>query len=158
MYAQNGWIYGIDDLVHINLEKSYWDRSLNDDLMVANARFFATGAFNLTAYDFTHILLFNKQLVRDLGLADPYRQRGEHRARLDALQPFDADVLNHERRRYCVGNDSMCVDRRGRKRFWNQAMRSKQRASPVCIAASDQAARPRTPPDIFKNGLTEPDR
>lgn len=72
-FAQNGLIHGLDSFIYIDLDKSYWDKTINDSLMVANERYFATGSFNLTPYDFMHVLLFNKQLLQDLGLDDPYQ-------------------------------------------------------------------------------------
>jgi hypothetical protein len=63
---------------------------------------------------------------------------GEHRAGFYPLQPFDPNVFHHKRCRR-VSYQPMRGDCRGYNRLWNKAMRFKQRASPVCIAASGQA-------------------
>ncbi|MCL1795242.1 MAG: extracellular solute-binding protein [Oscillospiraceae bacterium] len=71
-WAQEGLVHSVKRLPHIDLDKPYWHQDLNKDLTIANKMYFASGAFNLTAYDCTEALLFNKDLVRDLGLDDLY--------------------------------------------------------------------------------------
>ncbi|MFL9965892.1 hypothetical protein PQR02_33715, partial [Paraburkholderia sediminicola] len=60
--------------------------------------------------------------------------------------------------RRCVSNQPMRGESRGYNRLWNKAMRFKQRASPVCIAASGQTVAIVNAARHFKNGLNEPDR
>ncbi|MCL2775746.1 MAG: extracellular solute-binding protein [Oscillospiraceae bacterium] len=72
IFAQQGLISGLSTLTYINLDKPYWDKKLTDELSVANKKFFAVGSFNLTAYDFVHVLMFNKKLISDYGMPNPY--------------------------------------------------------------------------------------
>ena len=71
-YASEGYFYKIDDLTAINTEKPYWNRQLYDNLSIGNAHYFAVGDFNISAFDFTHVLLFNKKMIDDLNLGDIY--------------------------------------------------------------------------------------
>jgi hypothetical protein len=71
-YAYEGLLYGLNDLLYIDLDKPYWDANLNRVLTVANKRYFTIGASNLTTNDFTGCLIFNKNLFTDLGLDYPY--------------------------------------------------------------------------------------
>ena len=71
-YASDGYFYKIDDLTAINTEKPYWNSQLYDDLSIGNAHYFAVGDFNISAFDFTHVLLFNKKMIDDLNLGDIY--------------------------------------------------------------------------------------
>lgn len=71
-YASEGFLYPIDDLTYIDVTKPYWNDQLYEDLSIAGKHYFAIGDFNISAYDFTHVLLFNKQLVENLKLEDPY--------------------------------------------------------------------------------------
>ena len=71
-YASEGYFYKIDDLTAINAEKPYWNSQLYDDLSIGNAHYFAVGDFNISAFDFTHVLLFNKKMIDDLNLGDIY--------------------------------------------------------------------------------------
>nr|MBQ4319319.1 hypothetical protein [Clostridia bacterium] len=72
-WAAEGLLVNWDSLGYIDLSKPYWDRSINSSLLLKGERYFATGAFNLTSYEFTHTLLFNKTMHASLGLDDPYR-------------------------------------------------------------------------------------
>ena len=71
-YASEGYFYKIDDLTAINTEKPYWNSQLYDNLSIGNAHYFAVGDFNISAFDFTHVLLFNKKMIDDLNLGDIY--------------------------------------------------------------------------------------
>ncbi len=71
-YASEGFFYKIDDLTEIDPEKPYWSSQLYDNLSIGNAHYFAVGDFNISAFDFTHVLLFNKKMVDDLNLGDIY--------------------------------------------------------------------------------------
>lgn len=71
-YASEGYFYKIDDLTAINTEKPYWNSQLYDDLSIGNAHYFAVGDFNISAFDLTHVLLFNKKMIDDLNLGDIY--------------------------------------------------------------------------------------
>ena len=71
-YASEGYFYKIDHLTAINAEKPYWNSQLYDNLSIGNAHYFAVGDFNISAFDFTHVLLFNKKMIDDLNLGDIY--------------------------------------------------------------------------------------
>ncbi len=71
-YAEQDLVVPISELPYIDLEQSYWDDNLNAAMSIGGVMYFATGASNITAYDFTHALLFNKQMVADYQLDMPY--------------------------------------------------------------------------------------
>lgn len=71
-YAGEGLLYSVSDLPYIDLSKGYWDESLNECLTICGNKYFAVGANNLTGYDYTHALVFNKQLAEDYQLRSPY--------------------------------------------------------------------------------------
>lgn len=71
-YAAYPLFFPLDQLKYIDLDKSYWDKNLNDAMTVGGKAYFATGASNITAYDFTHALLFNKDMITDKNLENPY--------------------------------------------------------------------------------------
>ena len=74
IFAQEGLISGLNTLTYINLDKPYWDKYVTNELSIANKRYFACGAFNLSAYDFVHVLIFNKKLLFDYGMPNPYEK------------------------------------------------------------------------------------
>ena len=72
-FATEGLINDINTLEHIDLSKAYWDDFLNNQLTIANRKYFAVGAFDFTAYDLSYALVVNKQLLQDYGLEDPFK-------------------------------------------------------------------------------------
>ncbi len=69
---KDGLVYTIDKLQYINLDKPYWDKSANEALTIGGVQYIATGALNLSEYDYTSALLFNKKLIADYTLSNPY--------------------------------------------------------------------------------------
>lgn len=70
--AVEGILLEVSDLQNIDLTRPYWDQSLTKDLSLGSYCYFAVGDISLTFYDYTSVLLFNKQLIEDLGLKTPY--------------------------------------------------------------------------------------
>ncbi|MBE6613221.1 MAG: extracellular solute-binding protein [Ruminococcaceae bacterium] len=71
-YAAEGMIMPVGELAAVDPDKPYWNAQLYSDLQVAGENMFAVGDFNLSALDFTHVMLFNKQMVDDYQLGDLY--------------------------------------------------------------------------------------
>ena len=93
-YASNGLGYLWSDVKNIDLTKNYWYDSINKNLTLANKTFTAAGAYNLTSFDFTHVLLFNKQLVDDLTLENPYELVRNGQWTWDKFIEFGAKATN----------------------------------------------------------------
>lgn len=70
--AAEGLSYPIEELENINLDRPYWYSSINDALTMFGRQYFAAGAFNLTSYDFTHMMLFNKSVALDYSIPNLY--------------------------------------------------------------------------------------
>jgi len=71
-YASSDLGYDWSQVDHIDLSKDYWYDSINKNLTIAGKTFTAAGAYNLSSFDFTHILMFNKKLISDLNLESPF--------------------------------------------------------------------------------------
>lgn len=71
-FAEENLIYNYDDLTYINLEKDYWDQSLLNYTNVGGNIYYAYGTYDFTYYDLTHCLVFNKTLLKNLGLENVY--------------------------------------------------------------------------------------
>jgi len=57
---------------YIDLSKPYWDSGLTQALTFQDTILFPVGAIDITTYDLIHVLLFNKQLIAELELENPY--------------------------------------------------------------------------------------
>ena len=71
-FGAEGMVYKIAEIPNIDISKPYWSQSMNKSLTIGGELMFAYGAFNLTVYDYTHVMLFNKQMISDLQLESPY--------------------------------------------------------------------------------------
>ena len=77
--ATEGMIYYMDELPHIDLTREYWNQTLNESMTICDRNVLAYSDMVLTAYDFTHMLAFNSELISELSLESPYElvERGE---------------------------------------------------------------------------------
>lgn len=77
--ATEGMIYYMDELPHIDLTREYWNQTLNESMTICGRNVLAYSDMVLTAYDFTHMLAFNSELISELSLESPYElvERGE---------------------------------------------------------------------------------
>ncbi|MBO5258624.1 MAG: hypothetical protein J6C42_14090 [Clostridia bacterium] len=80
-----GQIQGYKDVPHIDLEKPYWDKSVNNELMIGDMRYAAIGDLSISTHDLTYILLFNKGLITDHGMDNPYDLVSSGKWTVDAM-------------------------------------------------------------------------
>ena len=92
-YANSGLVQALDDVQYIDLEKPYWDQALRPCVTIAGKTWFAFGCFDLSYYDLTHILTFNKGLVSDLNLGNPYELVREGKWTVDAFESAAARAV-----------------------------------------------------------------
>lgn len=69
--------YDINSIVnsgkgYINFNADYWDQGLIRDMSVAGKLFFLTGDICVTDDNATWVMLFNKDIVKNIGFEDPY--------------------------------------------------------------------------------------
>lgn len=67
-----GQILDYKNLPYIDLDKPYWDKSVNEELRLGNMRYAAIGDLSISTHDLTYILLFNKDTVNQMNLESPY--------------------------------------------------------------------------------------
>ena len=70
--AQNGMLWDLSSLPHLDLTKEYWDQKANEDLAIAGKMFYTTGDISVVDNIYTHALLFNKDLISSYDLENPY--------------------------------------------------------------------------------------
>lgn len=71
-HALNGELYEINDLPHINPEQPWWRENSLTDTSIYHKNYFIIGDINLFTYIQTPTMLFNKQMVTDFALENPY--------------------------------------------------------------------------------------
>ena len=70
--AQEGCFTDVKTLPEVHPDREWWLTDVNDTINFGDARYITYGSANLGFYDLTHVLLFNKHMATNLGLADPY--------------------------------------------------------------------------------------
>lgn len=68
--AQENLLYNLLDIDTFNWDASYWDSNSRDELKIGSKLYFANCALNIHSIGFC--LFFNKKLVSDYQLTDPY--------------------------------------------------------------------------------------
>lgn len=71
--ALEGYLHDWNALPHIDLDKPWYDQNLRGSLRIKDKNYFMMGDFQIRDDDHTWILMFNKQIIRDLGLEEPYQ-------------------------------------------------------------------------------------
>lgn len=61
--AQEGMLFSMKDLPYIDLNKDYWGMGLQDYITIKHNSYFSFADFNLSAYEFTCMLAFNKRIA-----------------------------------------------------------------------------------------------
>ncbi len=70
--SMNNYIMDISTVPYIDLEKPWWDQVANSDLRVLDQLFYTTGDITVSDNDATYCIMFNKNLITDYGMENPY--------------------------------------------------------------------------------------
>lgn len=84
-------LYSVDNL---HLENPWWDQRANEDLTVGGKLYFTTGDISILDNMCTMVLFFNKQLIEDNSLDDPYELVKNGTWTLDKLFAMSEKVAN----------------------------------------------------------------
>lgn len=70
--AYSGYIHDLNDIPYLNLEKDYWDQRANEDLSINGKMFYTNGDIGVVNHMTTHAILFNKDMISEYDLENPY--------------------------------------------------------------------------------------
>ena len=70
--ALQGLYYNLYDVDNLHLENPWWDQRANNDLTVEGNLYFSTGDISILDNECTVVMFFNKQLIEDFSLDNPY--------------------------------------------------------------------------------------
>lgn len=70
--AYSGYLYNINAIPTISLEKSWWDQNATESCSIRDVVFFTTGDFTISENKCATGLLFNKKLIADYNMESPY--------------------------------------------------------------------------------------
>ncbi len=83
--AADGFTHRMSDVPYVDLSKPWWDHRAAEDMMMLGDVYCGTGDITVIDNDATWILMFNKQMMVDLGQEDIYEVVREDRWNYDKL-------------------------------------------------------------------------
>lgn len=93
-YWKENLLVTADNTPYIDLEKPYWDKTINDSLTIAGTHFVALSSFDLCTYDFTFALIFNKGFISNFNLDNPYELVNSGEWTMDKMNGMMLDVVS----------------------------------------------------------------
>ena len=83
--AQNGMAYDFNQIPNVDLDKEWWSKFAKRDLTIDGRFFFPTGDITARYPGSQYLMIFNKQIFMDEGLAYPYQDVIDGNWTLDAF-------------------------------------------------------------------------
>ncbi len=93
-YAQAGYLMNLHTLPYLNFEKPYWDANAVKQLSICNQLYVGVGDFLTTQIDETICMFFNKSLIENHDLEDPYELVSSGKWTLDKLAEMASTTGN----------------------------------------------------------------
>jgi len=90
--AQSGLLIEVMSIPHIDLTKPWWDKDVVNDLSFSKRLYGVAGDFCFAHYSAVMPMFFNKQLLSDFGLEDPYQLVRDGKWTLDKFADMSKDV------------------------------------------------------------------
>ena len=72
LLARDKMLYNLSTLSYINLDMPWWNQQFNNDVNIGGKAYFADGDICMTFMRAAYCVLFNKQLITDYSLENPY--------------------------------------------------------------------------------------
>ncbi len=67
-----GGVYPVDMVKGIQIDKPYWASEITDALTIGGSFYFPAGPISPRYYGSAYVLMFNREIVEDMNLEDPY--------------------------------------------------------------------------------------
>ena len=96
--AKDGYFYDLYQLPKskLQLDKDWWDTNIIADLTIANKLFFATGDIFVNDDEYTSVTYFNKTLVEENNLGNPYDLAKDGKWTLDVMYEMIKKVVKED--------------------------------------------------------------
>jgi hypothetical protein len=90
--AIEGMLVDLNTMDPLDLSKPWWDAKANIDLSIKGKMFYTAGDISLLGSNATHAILFNKQLLGDYGMENPYQLIKEGKWTFDRMIEMASQV------------------------------------------------------------------
>jgi ABC-type glycerol-3-phosphate transport system substrate-binding protein len=81
----NGYLVNFNTVPYLNLDAAYWDKNASEQLSVLNKLYFMPSDISMQNFTGARFLYFNKKLVEDYTLDDPYERIKSNNWTLDVV-------------------------------------------------------------------------
>lgn len=81
----NGMLYDLLSTPHLDFSKPWWDAKTTEALSIAGRLYSAVGDMTIMDKDATWVIMFNKDMVKDFSLDDPYELVNSGKWTMDAM-------------------------------------------------------------------------
>ena len=89
-----GRLYNLENIRTLQLEKDWWDNSINNGYRIADNLYFASGSLMLQSFDSAWAIFFNQKLINEYRLDNPYDLVRNDGWTLDVLMSTCRSVAN----------------------------------------------------------------
>jgi len=89
-----GCFYLLNDNTNLHLDEDYWDQGAIDGLSISNKNYFITGDLSILSLACTHAIVFNKDVVKDNNLENPYDLVTDGKWTIDKLKEMARKVTS----------------------------------------------------------------
>ncbi len=90
----DGTLLDLKTIPELQLDEAWWDQVINGELLINDKLYTASGPLNFMTMDLAWIMLFNENLMEDMGLEAPYDLVREGKWTLDAFNGMVSGIAN----------------------------------------------------------------
>ena len=83
--ATEGLLMDLNTIPYLALEKPWWDQRANENLVISDKLFFTTGDISILDNECTMVMFFNKDMIVQYNLDNPYTLVNEHTWTIDKV-------------------------------------------------------------------------
>jgi len=70
--SQSGYLLDFNTIPNVDLSQPWWDQNFKNDMSIAKKTYIMTGDISTVDDESTHVIFFNKKLIKDYSRTDPY--------------------------------------------------------------------------------------
>ena len=90
----NGYIMDLSELDGLHLDQPWWDQAIINNIEINDRLYMACGAINLNPYEAMTTIFFNKDMLSDYALDDPYEMVRDGSWTIEAMVALGREVQN----------------------------------------------------------------
>ncbi|MFA6948260.1 MAG: ABC transporter substrate-binding protein [Eubacteriales bacterium] len=92
--AQQGLLMDLNSVPYLELERSWWDQRANENLTINGKLFITTGDISILDNECTMVMFFNKDIIKNYSLDNPYELVNSGKWTLDTLSELSLGVTS----------------------------------------------------------------